>query len=670
MKMMLKKSMSILLAFTLLFGSLAFEFSDVNLADFAVKAKAEDAATSGTCGENLTWNFEESTGTLTINGTGEMINWSSSSDMPWYSFCSSIKNITIENAITNIGRFAFYSCAALESVIIPDSVTSIEAFAFYYCSNLENVIIGKNVKNIGDSAFYQCSSLINITIPDTITSIGQNAFSQTGLYNDSSNWDNNVFYVENYLIKAKQNIMGEYLIKKGTKVIADYAFYNCVNLTNIEIPNSVTNIGYSAFMYCSIDNLSIPDSVVSIDAKAFALCSNLTSIELSSNLINIGGATFYRCSKIETIVFPKGLTIIGEKMFFNCGGITSIEIPDSVINIGEYAFFDCTSLTSVEIPDSVTSIGYSAFSACTGLASVEIPNSVTSIGDEAFCECFSLEYIHIPSSVTSLGESVVSSDANKTEQLESVKTELENATEEELAYYAEMGITKENIAKWSTIKTVICSDTNDCVAKTYAETNGNKFVVCDGHDTTGSEEPTTKPVEIPTTTKPAVTEPSTTKPVVEPTTKPTVTEPSTTEPTKPVETTKPTTAPTTKPESTTKPEPIEEEIVKKPSTSEIKYGETLILHADLTNVPEGAKIEWSVEGKGVTITPSADGKTCAVTSTSTGDVTVTAKYTDANGVEHVSEQEIKSNASFWQKIVSFFKNLFGINRVIEQRIKF
>ncbi|MDY5948161.1 MAG: hypothetical protein SPJ42_02840, partial [Oscillospiraceae bacterium] len=137
-------------------------------------------------------------------------------------------------------------------------------------------------------------------------------------------------------------------------------------------------------------------------------------------------------------------------------------------------------------------------------------------------------------------------------------------------------------------------------------------------------------------------------------------------------TTKPAEPSTTKPSetSTSKNESIEEEIIKKPSTSTVKYGETLILHANTVSLTDDVRIEWSVEGKGVTIKPSDDGKTCAVTSTSTGNVTVKAKYIDSNGVDHVSEQKIESKANAWQKIVSFFKNLFRVNRVITQTIKF
>ena len=81
------------------------------------------AATSGECGDNLTWTLDDE-GTLTISGTGDMTDWSYSS-VPWYSSRSSIKNVIIGNSVTSIGSSAFDSCSSLKSVVIPDSVTSI-----------------------------------------------------------------------------------------------------------------------------------------------------------------------------------------------------------------------------------------------------------------------------------------------------------------------------------------------------------------------------------------------------------------------------------------------------------------------------------------------------------------------------------------------------------------
>lgn len=116
--------------------------------------------------------------------------------------------------------------------------------------------------------------------------------------------------------------------------------------------------------------------------------------------------------------------------------------------------------------------------------------------------------------------------------------------------------------------------------------------------------------------------------------------------------------------------------IKTPSVSEIDYGETLVLHAEYEAIPEGAKFVWTVTGEGVEIVPSEDGTTCAVISTDKGTATVKLSVVaengkavvDENGVELGSEQVIKSNSNLWLKIVSFFKNLFGMNRTIEQSI--
>ena len=116
--------------------------------------------------------------------------------------------------------------------------------------------------------------------------------------------------------------------------------------------------------------------------------------------------------------------------------------------------------------------------------------------------------------------------------------------------------------------------------------------------------------------------------------------------------------------------------IKTPSTTTVNYGETLILHADLgeTALLEGYSILWTVEGAGVNIQPGEDGLTCSVTSIQTGNVTVKATVVDedgnamldADGNEITAEQQLNSKAGFWQKFISFFKNLFGISRIILQ----
>ncbi|MBR5562041.1 MAG: hypothetical protein IKW12_02715 [Clostridia bacterium] len=107
-----------------------------------------------------------------------------------------------------------------------------------------------------------------------------------------------------------------------------------------------------------------------------------------------------------------------------------------------------------------------------------------------------------------------------------------------------------------------------------------------------------------------------------------------------------------------------------PSTTEIKYGDGIILHADAV-VPAGARIEWEANNSNFSYSYSADGTRCTVYSKEDGMTVFTAKVIDANGnVLCEDEQTLTSKAGFLWRIIAFFKQIFGLNRIIEQVIKF
>ena len=238
----------------------------------------------------------------------------------------------------------------------------------------------------------------------------------------------------------------EYSVKK----IGYQAFSDCIGLTSVIIPNSVTEISTYAFQNCSgITNLTIPNSVTSINDRAFIGCSgkltvncdissgnnnggafqggDFTSVIIGESVTSIGSYAFRYCSDITSLTIPNSVTNIEVDAFTGTGwynnqpdGVlylddwlidykgdmptnTSIEIKDGTKHIANSAFLGCFGLTSVAIPNSVTSIGQSAFNGCSGLTSVTIPNSVTSIGDWTFRGCSGLTSVTIPNSVTSIG---------------------------------------------------------------------------------------------------------------------------------------------------------------------------------------------------------------------------------------------------------------------------
>ena len=176
-------------------------------------------------------------------------------------------------------------------------------------------------------------------------------------------------------------------IGSGVTTIDRSAFYNS-SLLSVTMPNSVTNIGFSAFNGCEdLTSVTIPNSVTSIGDYAFADCSGLTSVTIPNSVTSIGFNTFGGCEGLTSVTIPNSVTRIGDYAFGACSSLTSVTIPNSVTSISASTFVECSGLTSVTIPNSVTSIGIQAFTGCSGLTSMTIPDSVTSIGWGAFERC-------------------------------------------------------------------------------------------------------------------------------------------------------------------------------------------------------------------------------------------------------------------------------------------
>lgn len=634
-----------------------------------------------------------------------------------FSYCESLETVKI-NAVN----------AKIEKV----DYTS-KSYIFVGCSELKNVTIGKDVKAIpstkelGDDTYYigtifygykkitslnfeaqfceetaycfdGCSNLAEINIGPGVEKLHKYTFEGTAYYEDEKNWTiekltpeegwgikNKTLYIDNCLVAVETAVL-DFSISEGTRLIADEAVSG-KKCSSVTIPDSVKFIGERAFWCCnSVKEISLSDNVERIDYLAFGNMRALESITVDPDNKYYSSDEFgvlFNKDKTELIQYPVGnkrqVYYVPDGVIKVCdyafcaplsgsskgqvltegGNLVVIVLADSVESLGEYILHYNNSLVTFYIGENsqLKSIGAHAFDYCRALENIILPDSIETIGDLAFSWCTALKKdLHIHSGDVTIGEEI-----------------LLDAKRIEIDY-------EEN--KMHSIQAGICSDKENCDAKVYADENNYPFTLCESdHELNleallpdgligGPTEPTTKPAE--PTTQP--TEPSTTKPVEEPTT-----QPSTVQPTEPA--TQPSAQPTTKPTesvivpTTQKPGTSAVAVsikMKTASQSTINYGDSIILHAEVKNLPESAEVVWSTNNDNFRIvSTSADGISCTVTPQASGDTVFTATVVDKDGNEIGSDtQTMTAKAGIWQKIVAFFKKLFGLTKVIPELIKF
>ncbi len=288
-----------------LFLSLVMLISVATMTDFNAFADTY----SGTCGTNVKWSLNTSTGVLTLSGSGKMNDYESFST-PWDRYDSYIKTVNISNGIESIGNSAFSRCTNLASVSISNSVMSIGEYAFFECSSLKSITIPNSVEYIGNYAFHYCKKLSQISLSKNLKSIGCGVFLDTAYYEHLSNWTNNVLYLGDVLLTADIfKISGQVNIIPGTKVIADCAFEECDRITSVSIPDTVKYIGNSAFEGCTkLSSLIIGNSVTHIGNMAF-IYTDFKTITMPESVTRIGEMAFYGSSLDSIKILNKNCII-------------------------------------------------------------------------------------------------------------------------------------------------------------------------------------------------------------------------------------------------------------------------------------------------------------------------------------------------------------------------
>ena len=287
---------------------------------------------TGTTGD-CTYTLNTDEGSLVINGTGAMADYTSSTNAsPWRDYYSDIKTVTIGDNVTSIGSYAFCDCSSLTSITIGSGVTSIGEYAVYGCTSLTSITIPDGVTSIGSYAFAHCkTSLTSVTIGIGVTSIGTYAFYDcTGLTNITVSEENTAYVsvdgvlytydMTELICYPAQKTDTSYTIPDGVTKIDDYAFEYCSYLTSITIPESVTSIGAYAFNGCT--SLTILTSLATIPPTIY----NSTCITIYEQ------ATLYVTSEAySTAEYWKNFTNIVVYSTSGSTDITSVAASTSTI---------------------------------------------------------------------------------------------------------------------------------------------------------------------------------------------------------------------------------------------------------------------------------------------------------------------------------------------------
>lgn len=394
-------------------------------------------------------------------------------------------NISDKAYIGSIGDRAFEKCVSLTSFTVPVSVTKIDTNAFNGCVKLATLdfktAVGEKALTIATSAFNGCTSLKTINLPDRLSAFDASAFEgctslkaitvndtnpkyltdENGiLYARNVDADNKVVYTEllfypKALVKENNGIINN--LPETLVIIGGSAFSDNVNLEEIVLPGTVTEIGNFAFANCdNLNKVTFKAPAAAVDGEddaavptltvgdsAFLNCKALTDdFKLPSYTTHIGAAAFQGC-EFTKFTIPESVTYIGlaafwgsetlEEVTFLCTGDLTIASGSANNATKGGAFSNCTALTRVDLPANLTALGAYTFYKSSNLQVVNFGtptkdengvwttnSKLETIGNRAFEQCSAIEFIVIPKTVNAIGQYAFSASTSVTGSLKEV----------------------------------------------------------------------------------------------------------------------------------------------------------------------------------------------------------------------------------------------------------
>lgn len=272
----------------------------------------------------------------------------------------------VEYQVTGIAPHAFYKCEGLFSLILPNTVEILDDECFYGCKNLETFSIPSSVKSIGHCVFSGCDHLKELIIPESIENYYWCSIRLCGItklvlpstfpaYNKMlSVMYPNLHNFENYdgeYFRSCPNLECIEVSKDSKNYYSENGVLFNANMTTLLsypralakkeyhyiIPESVQEIGESAFSKCSLLSIKLPSSITTILAGAFENINKLEYINIPSRCQDIRSTAFYN-SKIDSIVIENGITNLNIPYLFFKPDFSYADFPESIISFGDVSF--------------------------------------------------------------------------------------------------------------------------------------------------------------------------------------------------------------------------------------------------------------------------------------------------------------------------------------------
>lgn len=305
-----------------------------------------------------------------------------------FSSCVSLVALTLYPSTRTIGESAFFGCLSLTSLNTSAEVVGAEAFRG--CIALSAVNLGAPMKYIEPGAFMGCSILTNIDIPHSVERIGDapGYTNRNGVFEDCLSLKSVTFAYN--LSKEKPSI----------KTLGSNTFKNCVDLTSLDFPYSLTTVYENAFLRCtSLKHLDWggPNTlrVYPVDLSGVKLqemvCHGNVNWDNTKNLQPL--------TELETVQYDTYATEVQSRLFANIPSLKNVYLYNAT-TIKSYAFNNCTGLQNLMLSSDLEQIEAGAFTGCTSLADIKFGSKVTAIAD-----CLGnsgIRTLTIPDNVTSL----------------------------------------------------------------------------------------------------------------------------------------------------------------------------------------------------------------------------------------------------------------------------